>query len=157
VAEEARAMYQQLLQEHIDDKKAYGESGQPPATPAQLQALRAQAKKELGVDLPAEYYRLLETTNGLESNGLSIYGTERTLIVGHQDRFIQGLVDANLNWWDLESHKKYVFFGDASVSLYVRDLEDGKYKLLDRSSNDVLEEFDTFEGLMHRALEENHP
>ena len=150
-------MYQQQLQEHLDDKKVYGESGQPPATPAQLQALRDQAKKELGVDLPAEYYRLLETTNGLDSNGLSIYGSERTPIVGYTDRFIQGLVDANLNWWDLESHKRYIFFGDASMSLYVYDREDRKYQILDRSSNDVVEEFGTFEALIHRALEENHP
>lgn len=150
-------MYQQLLKEHIDDKAAYGESPQPPASKAQLEELRDKAKKELGADLPAAYYHLLEKTNGVDSNGMVIYGSETAPIVGYEDRFIQGLVEANLIWRDLESHKRYVFFGDASTSMYAYDVEDGSYKLLDRSSNDTLEEFKTFEELLQRALEENHP
>jgi SMI1/KNR4 family protein SUKH-1 len=150
-------MYQQLLKEHIDDKKAYGEQPQPPATKAQLQALRARAKKELGVDLPAEYYRLLETTNGLDSNGVVIYASEAGPLVGYPDRPLDGLVEANLTWWELPAHKRYLFFGDAGMSLYAYDLEDHAYKVLDRQSNTVLEEFKTFEELIHRALEENHP
>lgn len=152
-------MYQQLLQEHIDDKKAYGESPQRPATAAELQGLRDRARKELGVDLPDEYYRLLEKTNGLDSNGMVIYASDTAPIVGYeqQKRMIEGIVDANLGWWDLDSHRRYVFFGESGTSLYTLDREDKKFKRLDRHSNDVLEEFDTFEELILRGLEENHP
>jgi hypothetical protein len=45
------AMYELLLQQHIDDKKAYGESAQPPCGPQELERARARAKAELGVDL----------------------------------------------------------------------------------------------------------
>jgi hypothetical protein len=152
-------MYQQLLQEHIDDKKAYGESPQPAAGPAQLQALRARAKKELGVDLPAAYLELLKITDGLDSNGMVIYGSETRPIVGYEekDRLIQGIVDANLIWRDYPPHAQWLFFGDSGISMYGLDLEGGKYQILDRASNSLVEEFPSFEGMLARALEENHP
>lgn len=152
-------MYQQLLQEHIDRKKFYDELPQPPATAAQLQDLRDRARKELGADLPNEYYELLGKTNGLDSNGMGIYASETTPIVGYEDknRLIEGMVDATLGWWSFEPHKQYLFFGESGMGLYTLDLKDGKYKQLDRASADVLEEFDTFGELIRRGLEENRP
>jgi hypothetical protein len=152
-------MYQQLLKEHIDDRKAYGKLPQPPASPAELQALRGRAKQELGVDLPKEYYTLLQITNGLDSNGFVIYASETTPMVGYEGKnvFIEGIVDANLGWWDLEAHKQYVFLAESGMGLYVYDLKEGDYKSLDRQSNSLYEQFTTFEAMIARGLEENHP
>jgi hypothetical protein len=150
-------MYEQLLQEHIHNIKRFGLSPQPPATQQELQAVREESKTELGFDPPPEYDRLLKMTNGLESNGLSLYGSARVPLVDYKDRFVQGLVYANLNWRDHEPNKRYVFFGDGGLSMYGYDLEDRKYQLVDRTNGDVLEEFDSFEAMIYRALEENHP
>jgi len=152
-------MYQQLLKEHIDDRKAYGKLPQPPASAAELQALRARAKQELGVDLPKAYYALLEIVNGLDSNGFVIYASETTPMVGYEGKnmFIEGIVDANLGWWELEANKQYLFLAESGMGNYVQDLKEGNYKSLDRQSSSLYEQFATFEELIARGLEENHP
>ena len=153
-------MYQKLLQEHIDDKKAYGGVPQPPATAEELRRLRERAKKELGVDLPQGYLDFLGLMNGLDSNGLVIYAAETAPLAGYpnrKDMNIEGVVDANLGWWDLEDHKRYIFLGESGTSLFVQDREDGTFPELDRSSNDRMEEFPSFEAMLAYALKRNHP
>jgi hypothetical protein len=155
-------MYQQLLQQHLDDLRAYGLSPQPPCGSAALQRLREGAARDLGTELPNEYYEFLKITNGLDSNGLVIYASETSPIAGHegqkdQKRSIQGVVDANLAWWDFEPHKKFVFFGDSSSGRYVYDVEDKKYRVLDRQASRLVEELPSFEALLAHALERNLP
>lgn len=150
-------MYQALLKEHIDDKKAYGGSPQPPATREELEDLRQRAKDELGVELPKGYLAFLEQMNGLDSNGLVVYASQTTALVGHPDRSLEGLVEANLGWWDLEKHKRWLFFGESGLALYTLEIATGQYQRIDRSSNDVLETFGAFEDLLARGLEENRP
>jgi hypothetical protein len=146
-----------MLREHIDSLRKYGGSPQPPATAEEVRALRARARKELGVELPDAYCELLGMVDGLDSNGMVIYGCRTACIVGYDDRWIQGIVDANLIWWELEAHKEYLFLGDSGISLYTLQLPDRKYQLQDRPSGSVLEEFASFEELLYRALEENRP
>jgi hypothetical protein len=153
-------MYDQLLQEHIKDKTAYGGKPQPPATADQLRQLRERARQELGVDLPPAYLDFLKRMNGLDSNGLVVYAGQTGPLAGYEgrpDMKIEGLVDANLGWWDLEAHKRYLFLGESGPYLFARDRESGKYAALDRSSNDVLEEMGSFEALLAYALERNRP
>jgi hypothetical protein len=153
-------MYQKLLQEHIDDKKAYGGKPQPPATAEDLRQLRERAKKELGADLPQGYLDFLKLMNGLDSNGLVIYASETGPLAGYEtrpDMKIEGIVDANLGWWDLEDHKRYLFLGESGTCLYAYDLQGKKYAALDRASNDPIDEMPSFEALLADALERNHP
>jgi hypothetical protein len=152
-------MYQQLLQEHIDDKKSYGESPQPPATATDLEQLRDRAKRELDAELPDAYCELLQVTNGLDSNGLVIYGSRTAPVVGYEKKnlSVEGLVEANLGWRDHPSHKRFVFFAESGSSLYGYDTDKRNYKILDRQSGTEMEDLPSFDELISRALEENHP
>jgi len=150
-------MYQTLLQEHLDDKRGYGESPQPGCDAQQLERLRERARKELRTEFPEAYYDFLRQTNGLDSNGLVVYASETTPIVGHNDMSIEGIVDANLGWRDFAPHRRLVVFAESGTALYVYDNDGREYQQLDRQSNSVIAELPSFEALLHRALEENRP
>lgn len=95
------AMYGPLLQEHLDDLRACGLSPQPPCGSAELQRLRERASKELGAELPHEYYDFLQLTNGLDSNRLVIYASRSLNASGHGQR-TAGEHDsrpARAAWW----------------------------------------------------------
>lgn len=125
---------------------------QPPASDVDIQILLADLARLGNVkDLPDAYIQLLKMMNGLEWNGLFIYST-KTMPLEDTDDKLMGLVEANLIWRDFEDHKRYLFFGDADISLYCQDLTTGAFKELDRSSDTVIETYDSFENMLNAAL-----
>lgn len=98
--------------------------------------------------------------NGLDSNGLTIYASETTSIAGYEhrkDMNIDGIVEANLAWWDSDAHRGYLFFGDGNISRYALHLPQEEYRILDRQTDTVLESVPTFEHLLCQALRDHRP
>jgi hypothetical protein len=152
-------MYQDLLREHIEDKKRYGESPQAPCSPEALGRLGQRAQDELGVAVPQAYLDFLALTNGLDSNGLVIYAAETCPVVGYEDKDMRilGLVEANQLWWDSPPRKGFLAFGDSSMDVYVYDIAESKYRIISRQGIRSGEEFPSFEAMLHKALEAHRP
>lgn len=145
-------MYQQLLAEVRAEQARYGGHRQPPCTEERLARLRRRVREELGAELPDEYVELLREQDGLNYNGLFIYASETTPIVGARDASIQGIVEANLGWRDIESMNVYLVFGDGNMDLYARHLPTGEYHVLDRVPGNLIETHPSFELLMAAAF-----
>lgn len=115
--------------------------------------MRSRAKHELGHEIPDEYAALLATCNGLDWNGLVVYASERTRIVGYSDRFVEGFVEANRDHREFEPMKDFLVFADDGTVVYTYCISRNKFQEVTSVGLSVLEEFDTFDDLLRNALE----
>ena len=145
-------MYQRLLEELEAERARYGGQRQPACSDDRLERLRRRVRDELGTELPNEYAAFLRTQDGLNYNGLFIYASETTPVVGARNATIQGIVEANLGWRDLEEMSTYLVFGDGNMDLYVRHLPTGEYHVIDRVPGNLIERYPSFEQLLAAAL-----
>ncbi len=81
-----------------------------------------------------------------------IYSSETTPIVGYKDRVIEGFVDANLSFRDLERMRRFLVFGQSGDDLYVFDTVEGVYGACDNVSLEVFDAFPSFDEMMAAAL-----
>ena len=128
---------------------------QPPCPTTAIQELREASRKHLSYSIPDEYAEFLSQTNGLVWNGLVIYASDRTPIVGYSDRFIEGFIDGNLGYRDFEPMKDYLVFADDGTSLYVYDIGEAAHRIILRVGLSIMESFTSFEILIAKALEEH--
>lgn len=145
-------MDQRLLDELEAARAGYGEQRQTPCTDDQLEQLRQRVREQLGAELPDEYAAFLRTQDGLNHNGLFIYASETAPVVGARDATIQGIVEANLVWRDVEQMVTYLVFGEGNMDLYVRHLPTGAYQVIDRVPGNLVETYGSFEQLLAAAL-----
>jgi hypothetical protein len=145
-------MDQRLLDELAAARARYGEQRQPPCTDDQLVRLRQRVREELGAELPDEYAAFLRGQDGLNHNGLFIYASETAPVVGARDATIQGIVEANLGWRDVEQMVTYLVFGEGNMDLYVRHLPTGAYQVIDRVPGNLIETHPSFDQLLAAAL-----
>ena len=145
-------MYEQLLADVSAEQARYGMQIQPPCPEERLARLRRRVRDELGAELPDGYEAFLRTQDGLNYNGLFIYASETAPIVNVRGAAIQGIVDANLGWRDIEQMVAYLVFGDGNMDLYALHLPTGEYHVLDRVPGNLIETHPSFELLMTAAL-----
>lgn len=145
-------MYEQLLTAVGAEQSKYGEQSQPPCAEGRVERLRRRAREELGAELPEEYADFLRAQDGLNHNGLFIYASETSPVVGAGDAVIEGIVDANLGWRDDEHFNDYLVFGEGNMDLYVRHLPTGEYQIIDRTPGNLIETHPSFDQLLAAAL-----
>jgi hypothetical protein len=145
-------MYQQLLDVLNAAQARYGEQRQPPCTDDRLEQLRRRVREELGAELPSEYAAFLRAQDGLNHNGLFIYASETTSVVGATNAIIQGIVEANLGWRDDPHASIYLVFGEGNLDLYVRHVPTGAYHVIDRVPGNLIESYPSFDQLLAAAL-----
>jgi SMI1 / KNR4 family (SUKH-1) len=146
-------MYQQLLARLRLAQATYGEQSQPPCPDERLARLRRRVHDDLGAVLPDEYAAFLRTQDGLNHNGLFVYASETTPIVGAAGATIQGIVEANLTWRDDEQMVSYLVFGDGNLDLYALHVPTGEYHVVDRVPGNLIATYPSFEQLLAAALE----
>src|SRR5437016_2835433 len=88
-------MYRTLLENIREQKARYGEPMQPPCRLDELEKLRLDARNKLAVDLPDEYVSCLSITNGIVWNGLCVFASQRNLIVGRNDVWVDSFIERN--------------------------------------------------------------
>jgi len=132
--------------------KSYGEHMQPSCSDVDLISLKLRAKQKLGSEIPNGYEQFLKETNGLDWNGLVIYGSERRPIVGYSDRILEGFVEANLDFRDFDPFSDFLIFADDGVALFTYHIKHDKYEIILRVGLSLLESFDTFDKLLSKAL-----
>lgn len=145
-------MWKDKLQEIIQEEELYGEKVNIGATKKEIAIFFKAAKSELNVDLPNDYVKILKRVNGLEFNGLILYGIDQYLLSKQPNQSINGLIENNKLWYENEWQKKYIFIGESSVSWYVYDLEESKYLELDNPSGEEIEVFSGLECMVEKML-----
>lgn len=123
-----------------------------PATDMEVQRLREQVKEKFNVDLPNEYEEFLKTVNGLDFDGLVLYGVDLFLLETERDEPICGLIEANEIWYENEFQKEYLFLGDSNIAWFCKNLCDGTYLELDKPSGTVMKTYNDCNTMLVEAL-----
>lgn len=145
-------MYSHLLQAIAERMNKYGDRLQTPCTEAELKDLRQRVKSKLRCNLPDGYEAFLLKANGLDWNGLVVYASSRLPIYGYSDRFIEGLVEANLDWRDVDDLKSHLVLADDGTALYTLNLKANAYDVVTQVGLTRLMRFESFDKLLAEAL-----
>ncbi|QUW23027.1 SMI1/KNR4 family protein [Sporosarcina sp. Marseille-Q4063] len=122
----------------------YGSSLKKPALGTEIIKMIETIQDNLGhIVLPESYIEFLKKINGLDFNGLVIYGVDG----------VHGFIETNEIWYENDWQKKYVFFGDSDTAWYCFDLKVGVYVDLDKPSGTVIQSFESFDFMLKEALE----
>ncbi len=92
-----KTMYS-LLDQIRARSEGYGDSMQPPAKPDEIDGMVRRSADQLRYDVERRYIEFLRLHNGLDWNGFSVYATSIVPIVGYEDRYINGFVEANVQY-----------------------------------------------------------
>ncbi|PEB52245.1 SMI1/KNR4 family protein [Bacillus pseudomycoides] len=145
-------MWKNLILEIGKIENSFNDKLNTPATNTEVHKLRERVKKSFNVDLPSEYEEFLKTVNGLDFNGLVIYGVDLSLLEAERDEQICGLIDTNEIWYENEWQKIYLFLGDSNIAWFCKNLSDGTYLELDKPSGTVMETYNDFNTMLEEAL-----
>jgi hypothetical protein len=145
-------MYLELLEQVEKERQAYGLSMQPPASADEITTLKKKAKKSLAYDLDENYAGFLRRRNGLVWNGFFVYAAAITPIAGYSDRFIDGFVEANLQYWEADANQAFITFGHTGDARYVLNLSKKKFEEIDSVALDAIATFNSFEEMLCHIL-----
>ncbi|EMY5507501.1 YrhA family protein [Bacillus wiedmannii] len=145
-------MWENMILEIGDILKSVNYRLNTPATDTEVQRLREQAKEKFNVDLTSEYEEFLKTVNGLDFDGLVLYGVDSYLLDTERDESICGLIETNEIWYENEFQKEYLFLGDSNIAWFCKNLSDGTYLELDKPSGTVMNTYNDFNTMLEEAL-----
>lgn len=138
--------------EEIEDK--YGSSLRKPASDTEIMKINQTIKEKLkNIVLPESYIEFLKKVNGLDFNGLVIYGVDEVLLDMEIDEEVHGFIETNEIWYENDWQKNYVFFGDSDTAWYCFDFKAGVYVELDKPSGTLIQSFESFDSMLKEALE----
>ncbi|WP_019911795.1 YrhA family protein [Paenibacillus sp. HW567] len=147
-------MLNSLLIEIQKIEERYGGKLNEPATSKDLKKLEEVIKDKFdGLILPSEFIEFLTKVNGLDFNGLVIYGVDNFLLTSQSEDEINGFVETNDLWYENEWQRKFVFFGDSDIAWYCYDLTDKIFLELDKPSGTIMNTFINFNDMLVNALE----
>jgi hypothetical protein len=114
---------------------------QPGADEAAIAAVRERLRSLFGATLPDAYADLLRREDGVDVDGLVLYGSWQSPDARGPGGFWQGLVAANLLWRDVPGRESYLVLGDSDLYLLTVDLDGGAPLLRDRVTAEPVESF----------------
>ena len=147
-------MWKTKLEEIKNLNSRFGERINDGATDEDIKILLENIEDRDIKEALEPYLSFLKVVNGLEFNGYILYGIDSNLLSYTTKQQINGIIDNNEVWNDLEWETKYLFLGDSSMSWYVYDVEAGKYFELDKPSGDVMESYDSLDAMLTKVLED---
>lgn len=138
------------------DQVRHGEARQAPASPEQLARVQTLLRQQFNAALPEDYAAFLSRCNGMDYNGLVLYGASQSEADPGDGGFWQGLVAANAAWREGPGHAQYLVLGETDMDLFTVSLDGSNPVLRDKVSSDVNELFQTIaqgvESLLQRRL-----
>ena len=136
----------------IEDK--YGSLLRKPASDTEIIKMNQTIQEKLGkIELPESYIGFLKKINGLDFNGLVIYGVDEALLDMEVDEEVHGFIETNEICYENDGQKQYVFYGDSDTAWYCFDLKMNVYVELDKPSGTLIQSFDSFDSMLKDALE----
>lgn len=145
-------MWEKLLSEIRNIEQTYGDSLNNPASNEQIEVFENAVKEKLKYVLPEQYLNFLRVVNGLEFNGLKIYGVDSSLSEDEANQSIIGYIETNEIWYENEHQQQYMFFGDSDIGWYCLDISKGVYVELDKPSGTLMEVYKDFDSMLEKAL-----
>lgn len=145
-------MWKDTLLEVEKTMKSFNLKLNKPAKDTEVQRLRERVKEKFNVDLPREYEEFLKTVNGLDFDGLVLYGVDYSLLEAKKDEHICGFIDTNEIWYENEFQKEYLFLGDSNIAWFCKNISEGTYLELDKPSGTVMETYNDFNTMLEEAL-----
>lgn len=145
-------MWQDLLVRIEKIEAKYGGKLQQAAGVEEVERLKKAADERFNADLPEQYVSFLRTVNGLDFNGLVIYGVDVPFLSATPDKAVQGFIETNEIWRRNEWHKQYLFFGDSDVGWYCLNLSAHRYEEQDKPSGTVMTVYGDFDSMLREAL-----
>lgn len=119
----------------------------------EINILQKEVNNKFQYYLPEEYLEFLSLINGLEYNGLVIYGIDEDLIDVENNQNVTGYIDTNQIWYENEEQREYMFFADNDMSWYCYNMNKKTYMELEKPSGELEQEFDSFADMIESALE----
>ncbi|MDT8759076.1 SMI1/KNR4 family protein [Sphingomonas psychrotolerans] len=135
-----------------DAQVAVGETVQARADESRIAALRAALQREFGATLPDDYAALLRRSDGVDFDGLVLYGSWQSEAAPGPAGFWQGLVAANRLWREGPGHDGYLVLGETDIDLFTVDLDGTNPVLRDKVSGDLNETFPSVTAAIRRLL-----
>jgi hypothetical protein len=135
-----------------DAQVAVGEIVQSGADEARIAALRTALQRAFGATLPDDYAALLRRSDGVDFDGLVLYGSWQSEATPGPGGFWQGLVAANKLWREGPAHDAYLVLGETDIDLFTVDLDGSNPVLRDKVSSDVNETFPSVGAAIQRLL-----
>ncbi len=133
-------------------EKSFNDKLNTSATENEVQRLREHVKENFSIELPIEYEEFLKTVNGLDFNGLVLYGVDPSLLETERDEQICGLIEMNEIWYENEFQKEYLFLGDSNIAWFCKSLSDGTYLELDKPSGTIMNTYNDCNTMLEEAL-----
>ncbi|WP_408072003.1 YrhA family protein [Butyrivibrio sp. JL13D10] len=143
-------MWKETLEKVRAQEAGFGGELNGPASEAEIKKFQEEISK-VGASVPDEYYDFLRVINGFEYNGYIIYGIDEELLDGATAKGTTGFL-LQRKVWEETSSGEYTYLGEGSMDLYAYGVETKKFYVLDNGSDDVMEEFDSFDELLERIM-----
>jgi hypothetical protein len=124
---------------------------QPGCIDADLRRFQQQVREQLQIELPADYLEFLSHTNGLVYCGTVLYAIEEEF---EADQNIPGVISENkvLQQTRPESEDTLLYLGYSDLWLYVYNVTQCAYQVLDFTQNEVHFECKDIQDLLLDAL-----
>lgn len=124
-----------------------------PASVSELLRFRKSVVEKFGEDvLPQQYYEFLQTVNGIEFNGLRIYGIDLIYLDSKPINQVDSFFDANETWESIKDEDELIFFGDSDIAWYCYDAIKNSFVELDKPSGELMETFSDFDTMLESAF-----
>ncbi|MDA2330659.1 YrhA family protein [Bacillus cereus] len=124
-----------------------------PINEKELSKFRKSVVEKFGEDvLPQQYYEFLKTVNGIEFNGLIIYGIDQSFLDFKPINQVDSFFDANEIWESIKEEDELIFFGDSDIAWYCYNVSKKKFVELDKPSGEHMETFCDFDTMLKSAL-----
>ncbi len=114
--------------------------------------MRDRLRSLFGATLPGAYVDLLRREDGVDVDGLVLYGSWQSPEARGPGGFWQGLVAANTLWRDVPGREDYLVLGDSDLYLLTVDLDGDAPTLRDRVTAEPVETFPDVATAIERLL-----
>ncbi|MBU5245190.1 SMI1/KNR4 family protein [Bacillus halotolerans] len=146
-------MWVNLLEEIRKTEAKYGDELNSPVTDQEIRNFEEAVLGKFPInEIPSGYKKFLQTVNGLDFNGLVIYGLDQELLREENDEEVYGFIETNEQWHENDEQKKYLFFGDSDTAWYCLDVIENEYLELDKPSGTLMNRYDDFDAMLADAL-----
>lgn len=124
-----------------------------PGNENEISRFRKSVVEKFGEDvLPQQYYQFLQTVNGIEFNGLRIYGIDLIFLDSKPINQVDSFFDANETWESIKDEDELIFFGDSDIAWYCYNATKKSFVELDKPSGELMEIFSDFGAMLESAF-----
>ncbi|MCY9056113.1 SMI1/KNR4 family protein [Bacillus spizizenii] len=137
-------MWHELIDDIRKIERRYGDELNSSASDQEIEKLEVSAQKKFNTNIPDGYKELLRNVNGIDFNGLVIYGAG---IENLYEFFNENEIIHNNN-----HNKRYLFFADSDLSWFCLDLISEEFLELDKQSGMEVGKYQSFDDMIVNAL-----